>query len=271
MKTLLRACLVGLLALGTVARAEVLVMVHGYLGNAGSWEFAGVGNVLETNGWKRAGISAPVPGGLAASAAGATAEKKFYLVELPFAAPVLVQADHLLRQIQAITARHPQEKLILVGHSAGGVVARAMLVRSDAPKVAALVTIASPHAGTALAGEALDVADVPFPFSIVPAFFGGDDWRLLRGSRALYADLLPPFPGSMLAWLNTQPHPDIRYVSIVRGVPYAPWGDPVVPGFSQDMNSVPALAGRSRVVTVPTGHFLEPRDGMALVDVLTEL
>ena len=77
-------------------------------------------------------------------------------------------------------------------------------------------------------------------------------------------------PGSVLGWLNVQPHPEIEYVSVIRTTPNGVPGDWVVPGFSQDMNQVPALHGRSRVVAAPSDHELLPPDGLLIARLLAE-
>ena len=69
---------------------------------------------------------------------------------------------------------------------------------------------------------------------------------------------------------NRQPSPDISYVSIVRGGPVG-LGDELVPVFSQDMNNVQVLRGRSQTLSVASGHALNPLDGAALVKVLAQL
>ena len=65
-----------------------------------------------------------------------------------------------------------------------------------------------------------------------------------------------------------QPHPDIEYIGIVRGHELTLWGDWLVPAISQDLNNVPALAGRAILLTVPAGHELVPLDGVTLVGIL---
>jgi triacylglycerol esterase/lipase EstA (alpha/beta hydrolase family) len=59
--------------------------------------------------------------------------------------------DPLEAEVQrlAVASGHPQ--VVLVCHSMGGLVARAWLARHGAERVARLVTIASPHHGTAIA------------------------------------------------------------------------------------------------------------------------
>jgi triacylglycerol lipase len=80
-------------------------------------------------------------------------------------------------------------------------------------------------------------------------------------------DLSPAVPGSLLFWLNAQPHPRLQYVSIVRAAPFG-LGDVLVPGFSQDLNNVPVLRGQARSYVVPADHSLVPADGTMLASVL---
>jgi pimeloyl-ACP methyl ester carboxylesterase len=271
-KMLIPVFMLAFVLLAQPARAEVVVLIHGYLSGAGSWDGSGVTSTLQQQGWQRAGVYIAGPYGVQfLPAQGARAEHKFYAVDLPSEAPVLVQVYQLHQILEAIKRAHSGEALVLVGHSAGGVVARAALVRGDARNVMALVTIASPHLGTERAEQALDATDIPFPFSMVTDILGGDTYDTAMRSRGLYVDLIRPQPGSLLYWLNAQPHPDIKYFSIVRGQSADGWGDYVVPAYSQDMNNVPVLRGRSSLITVPGSHALEPVDGGILARVLADL
>lgn len=54
-------------------------------------------------------------------------------------------------EVERICAGTGQAKVVLVAHSMGGLAARAYLARRGAGRVARLITIASPHHGTALA------------------------------------------------------------------------------------------------------------------------
>lgn len=256
----------------SVARADVLVLVHGYLGNAHSWDVSGITAVLERHGWQRAGVFVSGPGGNQLfPSPGNAGERKFYTVDLPSEAPVLIQAFQLRQILQSINTLHVNEPISVVGHSAGGVVARVALVRGDLDNIKTLITIASPHLGTGRAEQALDVTDIPFPLSMVTDFFGGATYDTAMRSRSLFVDLVRQRPGTMLFWLNNLPHPDIEYFSVVRGQAAVMSGDYIVPGYSQDMNNVPALRGRSSLVRVNNSfHGLSVLDGSVIVSVLAD-
>ncbi|MCG7874237.1 MAG: hypothetical protein N0C81_09935 [Candidatus Thiodiazotropha lotti] len=248
------------------AKADVAVLVHGYLGSAASWERSGVTNLLHQGGWQAAGVL--TPRGLL-PLPGAEAENKFYTVELPSIAPIASQSRILNGMLNAVAQKHPDESLVLVGHSAGGVVARMTLVMGEIP-AKALVTIASPHLGTGRAVQALDETDDVFPISMVKSFFVGDIYDVVRDSWGVLLDLTPEHPGTLLFWLNRQPHPEIEYVSVIRPGPVG-LGDEVVPAYSQDMNNIPVLKGRVKSRHTTLSHSLHPVDGEVLADILSSL
>lgn len=250
-----------------VVKADVALLVHGYLGSAASWEHSGVSAALGQSGWQRGGLL--TPGGLLPAPV-AQGGNTFYTAELPSMAPIGVQADILRRMVALVEQRHAGEQVTLVGHSAGGVVARMVLVQGGVKNPKALITIAAPHLGTLRAVEALDETDDPFPISVVKEFFAGELYGVVRDSWEVLLDLTPEQPGNLLFWLNRQPHPDIEYVSVVRPGPIGA-GDELVPAFSQDMNNVAALKGKSRVITTPVSHALQPADGRALAELLAGL
>lgn len=255
------------------AKADVLVLVHGYLASADSWEVTGINSLLDANDWKRGGLisSAPATAAPVLVGPGKDAANKVYVVDLPAEAPIIVQTDQLLAMLATIQALHPDESLVIVGHSAGGIVARTALVRGNIQNVKALITIASPHVGTTLANRALKATDESGMFGGIKSFFGGSGYDTLRRSRGLLFDLAHPYPGSLLYWLNAQRHPDIKYVSVVRLDPVGFAGDELVPGYSQDMNNVPSLHGSSSVIITPAGHTLVAEDGATLLQILNEL
>lgn len=267
MRSLLIALFFMLTGFGQAARADVALLVHGYLGNAGSWEFSGINATLARHGWMPAGVIVPGPVGPLLPAPTPAAARKTYSVELPSTAPLMLQADMLVAALRALKSRHGKEAITLVGHSAGGVVARMALVRGGDSGVTRLITIASPHLGTERALQALDATHDGGPVGFVKDIFGGREYHAVKRSWPVLLDLSPAIPGSALFWLNAQPHPNIQYLSIVRAAPFG-LGDLLVPGFSQDLNNVQQLAGKARTYVVPEGHALTPADGLMLASLM---
>ena len=225
--------------------------------------------MLDSNNWKRAGIfKNSITGIRLYEAPTKNADNTVYVVDLPSEAPVIVQSDLLSGMLDTIRQQQPDESLIIVGHSAGGVVARMSLVCGSSENVIALITIASPHVGTTRAEQAIDVTNESGPVGLVKNMFGGSGYDTLKRSRGLLFDLTRPRPGNMLYWLNAQKHPDIKYVSVIRQDPVGLAGDDLVPGFSQDMDNVPALRGHSSVVLTTAQHTLVTNDGVTLLSIL---
>lgn len=256
------------------AFADMLVLVHGYLGSGMSWAESGVLDRLQRRGYQHAGEYSYSPQGiLFRPTAASHSEKPVITVNLPSQAPIVIQADWLAAYLRKIQESYPKQKIQLVAHSAGGVVARMMLVRHGAMNVDQLITIASPHLGTGRAIQALDATDNGGMFGFVKSWLvrrktGDALYATLAQSRGVLLDLTPPAPGNLLYWLNQQPHPDIAYTSIMRiGTVYMP-GDQFVPPMSQDMNQVPALAGRSKTYSMAQGHLLSPADGELIANLL---
>lgn len=247
--------------------ADVLVLVHGYLGTAHSWGEAGAMGRLTQRGYRLAGVYSYGPSGvLLQPVAGDRPQKPVYSVNLPSQAPVVIQADWLAAQIRDLRNRHPDESIQVAAHSAGGVVARMMLVRHGALGIDHLITIATPHFGTARAAQALDATNSGGIFGFAKSWLvrrktGDALYATVSHSRGLLLDLLPPAPGNLLFWLNQQPHPDIRYTSIMRIGSFVMPGDHVVPPLSQDLNRAPALNGKVETYSMATGHLLTPQDG----------
>ncbi len=263
--------LIFLLALftGLPARAEIVVLVHGYLGTPMSWENSGVNRQLTLNGWNKAGVVFENQRGIMLTQMRTPVKKhQVYSASLPSKAPLTVQSNLLQRMLADLTLRHPDEKITLVGHSAGGVVARLTLVRFGTGNVDRLVTIASPHLGTHMAVHALNETHQSGPIGFLKGFFGGETYDVIKSSTGVLLDLVPAKPGSILYWLNNQPHPQIEYVSIVRGRNVQINGDQIIPGFSQDMNNVPALKGISQLYFIASGHELNEQDGEMLSMIL---
>lgn len=249
-------------------QADILLLVHGYMGSPYSWETSGVNTVLAQNGWPRGGILRAGPAGVELLPGnGAQAKNRTYSAELPSLAPMVDQAVHLQVILDHLRQYHPDERITIVAHSAGGVAARLALVQSGANQVDRLITIASPHLGTARALEALDATSGSGPLGIVRDIFGGDTYQAVKHSWGVLLDLVPAHPGSLLYWLNAQPHPDIEYISVVRTGPVG-LGDELVPVFSQDLNNVYMLQGLAQTRVSNAGHALLPADGQLVADLV---
>ncbi len=258
-----------------LVRADSLVLVHGYASSAATWDASGVTAVLAQRGWQRGGLWRATPRGplWLPGPADPQAPRRYYLVDLPARAPLQWQANALGQALALLRAAHPEEPLILAGHSAGGVVARLVLLGGNPYRVDSLITIAAPHLGTIRAAEGLDLVDskpffCPGPgIDFLKTVLGGSGYRYLKHSRGLLLDLLPAGPGTLLYWANHQPYPDIHYYSVIRENGFS-LGDELVPAYSQDMNNVLTLHGHSVRLTTASGHGLTPADGALLADIL---
>lgn len=259
---------VALSLLPSAVSAETVVLVQGYLGSAGSWRNSGIGAILNGAGWSDAGHLTMHPGGVAEVLSGAGGNRRFITVDLLTEAPTVVQADTLAAYVAHIRQRSPGERIILVGHSAGGVVARLFMVRQPQAGIAGLVTIASPHLGSSWAELGNFIGSTPAAW--MAPFFG---LGTLNRSQALYHDLSREHPNNLLGWLNRQPHPPASYVAVVRvNNPTRPVeGDSMVVGPAQDLNAVPALAGRAETIFSAGEHGLRPDDGLLLSSILGRL
>jgi triacylglycerol esterase/lipase EstA (alpha/beta hydrolase family) len=110
---------------GEAGLAPVL-LVHGYGCNSGYWHFM-------SKALRRAGIS-------------------HYAIDLE---PVFAGIDQFVpalhARIEEICRQTGRQKLIIVGHSMGGLVTRAYLRDHGAARVARVITLGTPHRGTGLA------------------------------------------------------------------------------------------------------------------------
>lgn len=256
--------LLALLFVACTARADVMVLVHGYLGDAESWESQGITAVLAAHGWRYGGQLTPGTRVFGSEPPPPPGRRGWlYTVNLPSTAPLMHQSDLLWALLQKVFDRHPGEPLVLVGHSAGGVLARLALVRFGRRDITTLISIASPHLGTPRAIDGLGIIQDSGPFELLKELVGGSDYRRAKKSGATLWDLSPPRPGNMLFWLNGQEHPDIRYVSVLR-LPDRDGGDDIVPVFSQDMNQVATLRGKAEIVQTFGDHALARSDGLVI-------
>ncbi|MBE9562053.1 MAG: alpha/beta fold hydrolase, partial [Proteobacteria bacterium] len=138
---------------------NTLVFIHGYLGDGSSWRPTGIIYALQHNGWQDSGHLFP-NGPKLGTIRPSTTKNYIYTVTLPSEAPLTIQARWLDIYLRNLQQRHPDNSLILVGHSAGGVVARLVMVAGKI-KVKGLISIASPHLGTDKAELGAAISDSP--------------------------------------------------------------------------------------------------------------
>ncbi len=251
--------------------AKQLVLIQGYLGQPSSWSDAGIAQILDQNGWLYAGEFVHTSFGVQLFKVKrppelvATSEHRFYRVSLPTEASIQRQSYFLSAYLKELRHLYPEEDLILVGHSAGGVLARYVMVKNPGLNVFMMISIASPHLGTDSAelGRLLGNS----PLAMIAPMIGANT---LNRSQNLYNDLLPELPHRFLYWLNRQPHPEAEYISIVRDENSPNGGDFVVPTNSQYMENVFNLRYRAKSYIVPGSHALSPADGILLIDLLNE-
>jgi triacylglycerol lipase len=252
-----------------LAAAETLMLIQGFLANGEGWRDSGVTHILTQAGWQDAGELSLAQESVRSDQLPTPALRRFYTVDLPTYTPLMVQAQRLGRYIDFVRERHPYSALILAGHSAGGVLARLYMVQHKAQPFAALITVASPHLGTPIAD--LGLAAGERALSWMATLIGKD---ALDYSWGLFRDLEVERPHNFLGWLNHQPYPPAIYTSNVHE-PRAPYirslSDWLVPAWSQDMNDVYALHGRTDTVVVSADHGLCAADGRWLVRILERL
>ena len=166
------------------AHAQVAVLVHGHLSSGETWARHGILTALAYDGW---GYGGHLFANRSIPAAAPRYTRTVYTANLLSTAPLPNQAAVLQQQLQAVQRRHPGEEIFLVGHSAGGVVARLLLVEYGQQQVTRLITIASPHVGTPRAAKGLEITeDHGPPIETVKRVVGGNDYRGAKKSRQLY-------------------------------------------------------------------------------------
>jgi len=259
-----------IITVSSSVHADTILLLHGYLGSSVEWQRSGVVGQLNTAGWKHAGILDITEERVISSQKSLHEDdgytRRLYSLELESENSIDKQANQLDQYINFIRYRHPDEQIILVGHSAGGVVARLYMVKKPAHDLRALVTIASPHLGTKNAEYAQTIAE-----NLLTWVDGVPGLEKLYRSQGLYFDLLPGRADNLIGWLNYQEHPQARYYSIVRMESDDAMQDFIVPSWSQDMNEVYALRGRSNTYKLKSLHGLSSKDGEILKSILIDL
>lgn len=155
-----------------------LLLIHGYQCNRGLWVW--LRRKLEAAGWTVATLNLE-----------------------PVYADIDSYAQGIARRIAEVLAATGAPQVILVGHSMGGVAARAYLRRYGADKVARLVSLGSPHQGTHLArfGLGRNARQMRLGSPWLAGLAAGD--ALPPGSVSIYSRhdnyVAPQEAGSMLA------------------------------------------------------------------------
>jgi len=237
--------------------ADIAVLIHGYHSSGNAWRYNGITRILADNGWNDAGAYTPNGNINYYQQAISNSGKYLITAELPSEAPLEIQASLLSQYLQNISRQFPQQRLHLIGHSVGGLVARLSLVNDYAQvsnqktaaltntkqantkqantkqanfytKVEQLITIASPHLGSPIANMADKASDTPIGF--FAPLFGADE---INRAEQLYKQLGQEDKNHFLFWLNRQPHPPMYYTSIIRSNGSLLKGDWLVPPQSQ--------------------------------------
>lgn len=272
-RSVLRAVTLAGLFFALPLKADVIVLVHGWYSNPDTWLASGIVHQLQSQGWQDAGVVAATPSGIWHRTDLGGGPNKVYRASLPSEAPLQVQAGQLLAELRFIAEQNSNQRLILVGHSAGGLVARLALLNPAAPRIDVFITISTPNLGTTRALEGLDIAHgkpffCPGPgVDFIKEMVGGDQYRYLRASTGVLVDLVPAEPGSLVDWMNHQSYPPIDFHAIVKVLPGSD-GDDVVPAFSQDLGRVPALQGKVQLHVLRGPHTLVPTDGQLLAQIV---
>ena len=103
MKKLKPILLFILLLINLPAHAEIMLLIHGYLGDASSWEKSGINDALDQQNWKRAGMfRGSQQGPQLFTIEHPDIDNLVYVATLPSDAPVMIQADVLKNIIDII-------------------------------------------------------------------------------------------------------------------------------------------------------------------------
>lgn len=272
MKTLISLCWLLLFVCPMTVNADTLLLLHGYLGSSQDWNHSGIVDHLDAAGWSNAGALKFHNKIIHSSKSKELRTRRLYTVELASAQSIETQSRQFHHYVEYVRKQYVGEQIILVGHSAGGIVARLYMVERPNTDLIALITIASPHLGTDKAEYAQAISQELLAWlEFIP---GVDRLYQLQG---LFFDLIPNRTDNLIGWLNYQEHPSAQYYSIVRdSVEHQsniviPLPDYMVPSWSQDMNEVYALRGRSKTYYVNGMHNLNNKDAQVLQQILVDL
>lgn len=155
-----------------------------------------------------------------------------------------IRGAQLLVQVEAIIEQTGREKVVLIGHSQGGLDARVVAnLRPDL--VAAVVTIATPHRGSPVADVVLGLISDPNAQGLIDALVnlvGAPLWDTVDGDSSLAASMEQFSQPGILAFNATYPDaPEVRYISIAGRSSLSLGGDacavPGAPAFISDWSA----------------------------------
>jgi triacylglycerol lipase len=135
-------------------------------------------------------------------------------------------SDRAVASVEALPVWTLDQPVHLVGHSAGGLVARRVLDRlghmrlsTGEPKIASLMTIASPHRGSGLAQIFVDMPD-RYPGSTAVFRAIGYD---IRPKLAVFRTMTAAHVAESMAGVDADRFPEVRTASIVCAPPKRRW------------------------------------------------
>ena len=108
-----------LLSASFAAQADVLVLVHGFMGSPYSWQSSGVLPQLAATGWQPAGIVSASGQQRFAATSG---KNPLYLAALSSEAPIPVQVQELTTILHHLQKQHPDESIRIAGQDRKSVV-----------------------------------------------------------------------------------------------------------------------------------------------------
>jgi triacylglycerol lipase len=135
-------------------------------------------------------------------------------------APIAACEEDLEREIARICAGTGQTRVIVVAHSMGGLTARSFVARRGSERVALLVTIASPHHGTALArlGVGANAREMEEGSRFIAALEASEsDPRRRAPTVSIYSphdNMVAPQATSRLAWARNIALPGLGHLAI---------------------------------------------------------
>lgn len=198
-----------------------------------------VSGVTSENSWIKTGIATQL-----------NKSHKVFIPNIPFNLPIQTQSKLLNSYIKDIKG-----DIILVGHSAGGVVARNVVVNGSNDNITHLITIASPHLGSSIASTSTLLNSIPFSSFISKPLFSDSYY-----AQAPIQQLMPN--SRIITQLNKQEHPNICYSSVIKtgGMINNSFADIA----SQNMNLIQSID--SDRFFSKNGHALTPDDYFYIIN-----